>query len=144
MISDVPLGAFLSGWVDSSIVVGLMSRLSSKPVKTFSIGFEEADFSELNYAKIVANHFKTDHHEFIVKPNFIEILPKLVWHYGQPFADSSALPSYFVANETRKHVTVALNGDGGDETFGGYLRYKAMKGSIYFSLLFQILGKNTT
>ena len=114
------------------------------PIKTFSIGFEEADFSELKYAKIVANHFKTDHHEFIVKPNFIEILPKLVWHYGQPFADSSALPSYFVANETKKHVTVALNGDGGDETFGGYLRYKAMKGSVYLSLPFQILGKNTT
>ena len=144
MISDVPLGAFLSGGVDSSIVVGLMSQLSSQPVKTFSIGFEEADFSELKYAKIVANHFKTDHHEFIVKPNFIEILPKLVWHYGQPFADSSALPSYFVANETRKHVTVALNGDGGDETFGGYLRYKAMKGSLYFSFPFQILGKNIT
>ena len=144
LISDVPLGAFLSGGVDSSIVVGLMSQLSSQPVKTFSIGFEEADFSELQYAKIVANHFKTDHHEFIVKPNFIEILPKLVWHYGQPYADSSALPSYFVAKETKKQVTVALNGDGGDETFGGYLRYKAMKGSIYFSLPFQILGKNTT
>lgn len=144
MISDVPLGAFLSGGVDSSIVVGLMSRLSSKPVKTFSIGFEEADFSELNYAKIVANHFKTDHYEFIVKPNFIEILPKLVWHYGQPFADSSALPSYFVANETKKHVTVALNGDGGDETFGGYLRYKAMKGSLYFAFPFQIFGKKIT
>lgn len=144
MISDVPLGAFLSGGVDSSIVVGLMSQLSSQPVKTFSIGFEEADFSELTYAKIVANHFKTDHHEFIVKPNFIEILPKLVWHYGQPFADSSALPSYFVANETKKHVTVALNGDGGDETFGGYLRYKAMKGSLYFAFPFQILGKKIT
>lgn len=144
MVSDVPLGAFLSGGLDSSIIVGLMSSLSSKPVKTFSIGFEEADFSELQYAKIVAQHFKTDHHEFIVKPNFIDILPKLAWHYGQPYADSSALPSYFVSNETKKHVTVALLGDGGDENFGGYLRYKAMKGSIYMSFPFRILGKNIT
>ncbi|OGS44957.1 MAG: asparagine synthase (glutamine-hydrolyzing) [Elusimicrobia bacterium RIFOXYD2_FULL_34_15] len=144
MISDVPLGAFLSGGHDSSIIVGLMSRLSTQPVKTFSIGFDEAEFSELKYAKIVANHFKTDHHEFIVKANFIDILPKLAWHYGQPYADSSALPSYFVSNETRKHVTVALNGDGGDETFGGYLRYKAMKGSMFFSFPFQMLGSNLT
>jgi len=144
MISDVPLGAFLSGGHDSSIVVGLMSELSSQPVKTFSIGFEEADFSELNYARIVAKHFKTDHHELIVKPNFIEILPKLVWHYGQPFADSSALPSYFVAKETKKYVTVALNGDGGDENFAGYLRYKAMKGSQLFAWPFQIAGKKLT
>jgi len=144
MISDVPLGAFLSGGIDSSIVVGLMSQLSSKPAKTFSIGFEEEDFSELNYAELVAKHFNTEHHEFIVKANFIDILLKIVWHYGQPYADASALPSYIVANETKKHVTVALNGDGGDETFGGYLRYKAMKGSLYFSWLFQILGKKLT
>jgi asparagine synthase (glutamine-hydrolysing) len=122
MISEVPLGAFLSGGHDSSIIVGLMSRLSSSPVKTFSIGFEEEEFSELPYARIVARHFNTDHHEFIVKPNFIELLPKIVWHYGQPFADSSALPSYIVSHETRRHVTVALNGDSGDEAFGGYLR----------------------
>lgn len=144
MISDVPLGAFLSGGHDSSIVAGLMSELSTKPVKTFSIGFEEEEFSELKYAKIVAKHFKTDHHEFIVHPKRIDILPKLVWHYGQPFADSSALPSYFVARETKKYVTVALNGDGGDETFGGYLRYKAMKASLYFSFPFQLLGKTIT
>jgi len=144
MISDVPLGAFLSGGHDSSIVVGLMSMLSKNPVKTFSIGFDDAEFSELKYARIAAKHFKTEHHEFIVKPNFIDILPKLAWHYGQPFADSSALPSYFVANETRKYVTVALNGDGGDESFGGYLRYKAMKGSMYFSLPFQLIGKKNT
>jgi len=127
MISDVPLGAFLSGGHDSSIIVGLMSGLSSKPVKTFSIGFEEDEFSELGYARIVAEHFKTEHHEFMLKANFIELLPKIVWHYGQPFADSSALPSYLVSHETRKHVTVALNGDGGDEAFGGYLRYVGMK-----------------
>ncbi|PKM92588.1 MAG: asparagine synthetase B, partial [Elusimicrobia bacterium HGW-Elusimicrobia-4] len=132
------------GGVDSSIIVGLMSQISPKPVKTFSIGFEEEDFSELNYANLVAKRFNTEHHEFTVKANFIDILPKIVWHYGQPYADPSAFPSYYVARETKKHVTVALNGDGGDETFGGYLRYKAMKGSIYFSLPFQILGKNIT
>jgi len=144
MISDVPLGAFLSGGIDSSIVVGLMSQLSSKPVKTFCIGFEESDFSELKYAKIVAKHFKTEHNEFIVKPHFTDILPKIVWHYGQPYADPSAFPSYYVANETRKHVTVALNGDGGDENFAGYLRYKAMKSSMLLSIPFQILGKQIT
>src|SRR5581483_7933693 len=94
-------------------------------VKTFSIGFEEQDFSELEYARKVARHFSTDHHEFVVQPDAAEILPKLAWHYDQPFADPSALPSYYVARETRKHVTVALNGDGGDESFGGYLRYQA-------------------
>ncbi|MFH1368217.1 MAG: asparagine synthase (glutamine-hydrolyzing) [Elusimicrobiota bacterium] len=144
MISDVPLGAFLSGGHDSSIIVGLMSGLSSKPVKTFSIGFEEAEFSELHYARAVAEHFKTEHHEFVLKANFIELLPKIVWHYGQPFADSSALPSYLVSRETKKHVTVALNGDGGDESFGGYLRYKALKGSLYFAFPFQLIGRTAT
>lgn len=127
MIADVPLGAFLSGGKDSSIVVGLMSELSSQPVKTFSIGFEEADFSELPYAKAVAQRFNTDHHEFMVKPDAVAILPKLAWHYGEPYADSSALPSYYVSQMTRQHVTVALNGDGGDETMAGYPRYQAMK-----------------
>jgi len=125
MISDVPLGAFLSGGIDSSIVVALMSELSTEPVKTFSIGFEEESFSELSYARLVAERYGTDHHEFIVKSNAIEILPKLVWHYDQPYGDSSALPSYYVARETRKFVAVALNGDGGDESFAGYLRHKA-------------------
>ncbi|OQA91406.1 MAG: Asparagine synthetase (glutamine-hydrolyzing) 1 [Elusimicrobia bacterium ADurb.Bin231] len=144
MISDVPLGAFLSGGHDSSIIVGLMSEFSKNPVKTFTIGFEDLEFSEIEHARRVAEHFKTEHHELIVKPDFIEVLPKLAWHYGQPYADSSALPSYFVAMETRKHVTVALNGDGGDENFGGYLRYKAMKGSLYFSFPFRVLGRNLT
>lgn len=133
LISDVPLGAFLSGGIDSTAVVGFMAEEMSKPVKTFSIGFEEHDFSELNYARMAADHFRTDHSEFIVKPETIEILPKLVWHYDQPFADPSALPSYYVARETRKHVTVALNGDGGDENFGGYLRYQADRVFLAFS-----------
>jgi asparagine synthase (glutamine-hydrolysing) len=127
MISDVPLGAFLSGGKDSSIIVGLMSELSSTPVKTFSIGFEEQDLSELPFARTVAKHFGCDHHEFVVKPDMVELLPKLAWHYSEPFADSSALPSYYVSQITRQHVTVALNGDGGDEAMAGYPRYKAMK-----------------
>ncbi len=123
LISDVPLGAFLSGGVDSSIIVGMMAKLSGKPVKTFSIGFKEKEFDELSYARIVANHFATEHHEFIVKPNAIKILPKLVWHYNEPFADSSAIPTYYVANLTKDFVKVVLTGDAGDENFGGYPRY---------------------
>jgi asparagine synthase (glutamine-hydrolysing) len=126
MISEVPLGAFLSGGVDSSTIVALMSQESSQPVKTFSIGFEEQDYSELKYAKRVAEHVGAEYNEFIVKPNALEILPTLVEHYGEPYADSSAVPTYYVSRETRKHVTVALNGDGGDESFAGYERYAAM------------------
>jgi asparagine synthase (glutamine-hydrolysing) len=125
MISDVPLGAFLSGGIDSSIIVGIMSQLSSQPVKTFTIGFEEKDYNEAHFAKIIADRFHTDHHEMYVQPKAIEILPQLIWHYDQPYADVSALPSYYVARETRKFVTVALNGDGGDENFAGYGRYMA-------------------
>lgn len=127
MISEVPLGAFLSGGVDSSTVVALMAQESSQPVKTFSIGFEEQDFSELKYAKLVAEHVGAEYHEFIVKPDALEVLPKLVEHYGEPYADSSAIPTYYVSKETRKYVTVALNGDGGDESFAGYERYAAMR-----------------
>ena len=127
MISEVPLGAFLSGGVDSSTVVALMAQESSKPVKTFSIGFEEQDFSELKYAKRVAAHVGAEYNEFIVKPNALEILPTLVEHYGEPYADPSALATYYVSRETRKYVTVALNGDGGDESFAGYERHFAMQ-----------------
>ena len=127
MISEVPLGAFLSGGVDSSTVVALMAQESSTPVKTFSIGFEEEDFRELKYARMVAENVGAEYHEFIVKPNALEILPTLVDHYGEPYADSSAIPTYYVSKETRKHVTVALNGDGGDESFAGYERYAAMR-----------------
>lgn len=141
MISEVPLGAFLSGGVDSSIVVALMAEESEKPVKTFSIGFEEEDFSELKYAKKVAEHIGAEHHEFIVKPNAVEILPTLVEHYGEPYADSSAIPTYYVSRETRKHVTVALNGDGGDESFAGYERYLAMRLSEKYHRIPKILRK---
>ena len=126
LMSEVPLGAFLSGGIDSSAVVALMAQESSAPVKTFSIGFEEQDFSELHHARRVAEHVGAEHHEFIVRPNAMEILPTLVEHYGEPFADSSAIPSYYVSRETRRFVTVALNGDGGDECFAGYERYAAM------------------
>ncbi len=127
LMSEVPLGAFLSGGIDSSTVVALMSEESSSPVKTFSIGFEEQDFSELHHARRVAEHVGADHHEFIVRPDALEVLPTLVEHYGEPYADSSAIPTYYVARETRRHVTVALNGDGGDECFAGYERYAAMQ-----------------
>jgi asparagine synthase (glutamine-hydrolysing) len=126
MISEVPLGAFLSGGVDSSAIVALMAEESSQPVKTFSIGFEEEDFSELKYAKAVARHVGAEYNEFIVRPNALEVLPTLVKHYGEPYADSSAIPTFYVSKETRKFVTVALNGDGGDESFAGYERYLAM------------------
>lgn len=126
LMSEVPLGAFLSGGIDSSAVVALMAQESSEQVKTFSIGFDEQDFSELHHARRVAEHVGADHHEFIVRPDAMEILPTLVEHYGEPFADSSAIPSYYVSRETRAYVTVALNGDGGDECFAGYQRYAAM------------------
>jgi asparagine synthase (glutamine-hydrolysing) len=125
--SDVPLGAFLSGGIDSSIVVGLMSRLGAGAVKTFSIGFPEADYDETRFAREVAERFGTEHHELRVVPHAIEILPKLAWHFDEPMADSSALPTWYVAELTRRDVKVALTGDGGDELFAGYDRYRAVR-----------------
>jgi asparagine synthase (glutamine-hydrolysing) len=123
MISDVPLGAFLSGGIDSATVVAAMAEVSPEPVKTFSIGFEEGEWSELPNARLVAERFSTDHRELIVKPDLLSILPKIARHYGEPFGDSSSVPSFYVAEMARREVTVALNGDGGDESFAGYHRY---------------------
>lgn len=124
--SDVPLGVFLSGGIDSSAVVALMSEVSPEKIKTFSIGFEEKNYNELKYAFNIARRFNTEHNEFVVRPNALEVLPLLVERYGEPYADSSCIPTYYVSQQTRKYVTVALNGDGGDESFAGYERYAAM------------------
>jgi asparagine synthase (glutamine-hydrolysing) len=123
MVSDVPLGAFLSGGVDSSLVVGLMAEASSQPVKTFSIGFDEPQFDELEHARTVATHFGTDHHEFVVRPDGLSILDRMIEHFDEPFADSSAIPTWYVSEVAGRHVKVVLSGDGGDELFGGYDRY---------------------
>ena len=141
LISEVPLGAFLSGGVDSSIVVALMAQESSTPVKTFSIGFDEEDYSELKYARRVAEHVGAEYNEFVVRPNALDVIPTLVEHYGEPYADSSAIPTYYVAKETRKHVTVALNGDGGDESFAGYERYAAMRLAESYHRIPQVVRK---
>ena len=123
MISEVPLGSFLSGGVDSSAVVAFMARASGEPIKTSSISFSEAAYNEIEYARQVAELFHTDHHEFHVTPKAVSVIEKLAWHYDEPFADSSAVPTYYVSKTAREHVTVALSGDGGDENFAGYRRY---------------------
>jgi asparagine synthase (glutamine-hydrolysing) len=123
MTADVPVGAFLSGGIDSSAVVAAMAEHSSQPVKTFSVGFGDPRFNELEHAAKVADHFGCDHHTYNVEPDAAKLAPRLVRAYGEPFADPSAIPSMYLAEVTRRHVTVALNGDGGDETFGGYSRY---------------------
>ncbi|MGE3314686.1 MAG: asparagine synthase (glutamine-hydrolyzing) [Planctomycetaceae bacterium] len=127
MRSDVPLGAFLSGGIDSTIISGLMQQLSERPVHTFSIGFPVKQFDETSYAREAAKHLGTEHHEMTVEPDALSILPKLIWHYDEPFADSSAIPMMYLAEMTRREVTVALSGDGGDELFAGYDRYRAVR-----------------
>ncbi|HTM20659.1 MAG TPA: asparagine synthase C-terminal domain-containing protein, partial [Kofleriaceae bacterium] len=123
LVSDVPLGAFLSGGIDSSIVVACMARHMNEPVKTFSIGFDRAEDSELDFARLVAERWHTDHHEQTVVPDMIGVLPLLARHHGQPFGDPSAVPTHYLSQMTRRHVVVALSGDAGDENFGGYRRY---------------------
>jgi asparagine synthase (glutamine-hydrolysing) len=137
LVSDVPLGAFLSGGVDSSAVVAMMAQTGAGRVKTFSIGFSAKEYDETRFARMVAERYATDHEELIVKPDAVDVLPRLVWHYGEPFADPSAIPTYYVSELARRHVTVALTGDGGDECFLGYGRYKAMS---YLSALDKVPG----
>ena len=126
LMSDVPLGAFLSGGLDSTIIVGVMSQLMREPVRTFSIGFEgDAAFDETAIAREHGERFGATHTEFRVKPSAIDLLDTLIYHHDGPFGDSSAIPTYLVSKLTREHVTVALTGDGGDEVFAGYLRFDA-------------------
>jgi asparagine synthase (glutamine-hydrolysing) len=125
--SDVPLGAFLSGGIDSTIISGLMQQLSSQPIHTFSIGFPVKKFDETSYARGAAKFLGTRHHEQVIEPHALSILPKLIWHYDEPFADSSAIPTMYLSEMTRREVTVALSGDGGDELFCGYDRYRAVR-----------------
>jgi asparagine synthase (glutamine-hydrolysing) len=127
--SDVPLGAFLSGGVDSSLIVALAQRELDQPVKTFAIGFSESDFDETHYAAMVAQHLGTEHCRFEVTPDALSILDRLVYQYDEPFSDSSAVPTWYLCEQTRQKVTVALSGDGGDELFAGYERYRALRWS---------------
>lgn len=123
LVSDVSFGAFLSGGIDSSLVVSYMSEIMDRPVKTFSIGFDDADFNELQYARKIAEKYRTEHHEEVIHPDALDILPKLVAHYGEPFGDSSAIPTYYVSKLASSHVKMVLSGDGGDEAFLGYESY---------------------
>ncbi|MBC8235030.1 asparagine synthase (glutamine-hydrolyzing) [bacterium] len=127
MVADVPVGIFLSGGIDSSAIVAVAAQLSSEPVKTFSIGFEEEEYNELKYARLVAEKYKTEHYEFIVKPNELDLLTKIIWQFDEPFADSSALANYRLAEMASQYVKVALSGAGGDEVFAGYYHYQADK-----------------
>jgi asparagine synthase (glutamine-hydrolysing) len=125
MVADRPLGAFLSGGIDSSLVVAAMAANSIRPVRTFTLGFDDLSFDERHWARVAARHLGTEHTEDVVSPSAIAVLPELVWHYDEPFADASAIPTFLVAAMARRHVTVVLSGDGGDEAFGGYERYRA-------------------
>jgi asparagine synthase (glutamine-hydrolysing) len=140
--ADVPLGAFLSGGLDSSLVVAMMARQAPGRVRTFSIGFEEASFSETAHARRVAQILGTEHEEFVVGWDVAELLPTLGDHFGEPFADSSAIPTYHLSRQTRAHVTVALSGDGGDEVFGGYRRYQARCWTEFYNEVPNWLGRN--
>jgi asparagine synthase (glutamine-hydrolysing) len=141
LVADVPLGAFLSGGVDSSTIVGLMSRATNAPVKTFSIGFREDSFDELKYARLAAKHFETDHRELIVTPEVCRLVDELVRHFDEPFADQSSVPTYLVSKLAREHVKVVLSGDGGDELFAGYTRYAVEQGRAGFARLPRLMRR---
>ena len=141
LVADVPLGAFLSGGVDSSTIVGLMSRATNAPVKTFSIGFREDSFDELKYARLAARHFETDHRELIVTPEVCQLVDELVRHFDEPFADQSSIPTYLVSKLAREHVKVVLSGDGGDELFAGYTRYAVEQGRQGFARLPRVVRR---
>lgn len=138
MQSDVPLGTFLSGGIDSSLITAIASQQSQTPIRTFSIGFPVADFDETGYAAGVANHLGTQHQRFEVMPSGVDIVDKLVWHYDEPFGDSSAVPTWYLSELTKSEVTVALSGDGGDELFAGYERYRALWLSNKLQKLFPV------
>ena len=140
LISDVPLGAFLSGGIDSGLTVAMMSQLTPGRVKTFSIGFEERAYDENRYAKLVADRFSTDHQQLVVRPDAVGILPRLIWHYNEPYSDSSAIPMWYLAELTRRSVTVALTGDGGDENFAGYDRYAATRLAGWYDRMPRAIG----
>ncbi|MGH8055826.1 MAG: asparagine synthetase B family protein, partial [Candidatus Entotheonellia bacterium] len=140
LISDVPLGVFLSGGIDSSSLVAVMSAVTAQPIRTFSIGFEEQSYDELNHARAVARAFQTEHHELVIRPEVVDVLPQLVRYFDEPFADSSAIAVYSVARLARKHVTVALSGEGGDEVFAGYETYAAYKLAQLYKRLPQLLA----
>jgi asparagine synthase (glutamine-hydrolysing) len=144
LISDVPLGAFLSGGIDSSTVVALMSEVSSEPIKTFSIIFNDREHDESKYARIVARHFNTDHHEMVLEPDNVDVLPRLVSHFDEPFADASAIPTYYVSKMASQHVKVALSGDGGDEAFVGYTVFQGLEIARHMQQMPQILRKIVT
>lgn len=140
MVSDVPIGAFLSGGIDSSLIVALMSEFASQPVKTFSIGFQEGSYSELPYARMIARRFHTDHHELVIEPRAHDSIKAMANYFDEPFADSSAVAVYAVSQLTAQHVKVALSGDGGDELFGGYYTYQADKIAALYRQLPHLLG----
>jgi asparagine synthase (glutamine-hydrolysing) len=142
LVSDVPLGAFLSGGIDSSAIVGLMARLIDRPVQTFTIGFDDREgYDERPFARLVAQRHRTDHHEEVVHPDAVDLVERLVWHHDQPFGDSSAIPTFLLSEVTRKHVTVALSGDGGDELFAGYERFAAGLAARRYSALPSLLQR---
>src|SRR4029077_9445787 len=143
LISDVPLGAFLSGGMDSSTIVAVMAAQTGRPVKTYSIGYqgEHSYYNELPYARMVAKAFNTDHHEIVVQPSVSELLPKLIWHLDEPIADSAFFTTYLVSKLARESVTVILSGVGGDELFGGYRRYLGNALQRYYTLLPGVVRK---